>query len=171
MSVAPFCELPLKVKKMNMVIVCNQQTPSDKISLKINAKCDDVMRRLMNLLDIEIGTFTYKQEFAIGHRKTDSNWLLYLEGNRLNEPCTCVEKVELILANSTTATEMAVLKDHMEATLSGELKTPQEVKIVVHFQEAYGEKPMVVAYVITEESNRSVLTFTKTVTYDDNLHK
>src|SRR5688500_10098688 len=71
--VAPFCELPLKVKRMNMVIVSIRATPYDKVAtLKINAKCDDVMKGLMSALQLNVGDFTYKQQYKIGHRSSTS---------------------------------------------------------------------------------------------------
>ena len=60
MTVSPFCNIPPLAK--HMVIVNLKETPYDaNASLKFNATCDEVMKRVLNHYKIEIGAFEYKQ--------------------------------------------------------------------------------------------------------------
>ena len=60
MTVNPFCSFASTPKKY--VIINLQETPYDQdCTLKIHAKCDDVMKEVMKALNLEIGTYEYKQ--------------------------------------------------------------------------------------------------------------
>lgn len=63
MTVNPAAEIPHIVgKNANLVIVNLQSTPLDGVAaLRINAMCDDVMKRVMEKLEIPIQRFTLKR--------------------------------------------------------------------------------------------------------------
>jgi NAD-dependent SIR2 family protein deacetylase len=60
MTVDPFCSFASTPKKY--VIINLQETPYDSYcTLKIHAKSDDVMRTVMKALNLDIGSYEYKQ--------------------------------------------------------------------------------------------------------------
>lgn len=53
-------------KNGNLVIVNLQSTPLDKLAaIKINAMCDDVMKRVMEKLGIPISLYTLKRHLEL----------------------------------------------------------------------------------------------------------
>ncbi|QDZ23770.1 Sir2-like protein [Chloropicon primus] len=70
LRIAPACQIPVLTKKCGgkLVIVNLQKTPKDKHSdLKIHAKCDRVMARLMDVLGMEIPPYTRYSELVVEH--------------------------------------------------------------------------------------------------------
>ncbi|CAF1364101.1 unnamed protein product [Rotaria sordida] len=79
MRVSPACELPsmkLKSGKKKMVVVNLQKTPyDDQCALRIFARCDDVMRMMMEELNLVIPSYIDLQLWS------DAQWLTDFEQN------------------------------------------------------------------------------------------
>lgn len=122
MTVSPFCELPQMAKKICLVTL--QDTPyDDKVDLKINSRCDDVMKFLVP--DIE--SFVFIQKFLLKWKKKDQNILLSIEPGRLNEPLKCVESAII------DKVDFSEKKEYFEATIQDQKSFILKIK----FKEEY----------------------------------
>ena len=66
LRVSPACNLPLLIKPEAKLVICNlQKTPFDKNSnsMVIHARCDDLMRNLMEILEVLIPDFIFDMQF------------------------------------------------------------------------------------------------------------
>ena len=68
LQIVPICNLPLRTKRKGgtFAIVNLQKTPKDKhADLVVHAKCDDVMRRVMALLECPIPSYVRRDVFSL----------------------------------------------------------------------------------------------------------
>ena len=66
LRVSPACNLPLMIKPEGKLIICNlQKTPFDEKhnSMVIHAKCDELMKNVMEILGIQIPDFIFELNF------------------------------------------------------------------------------------------------------------
>ncbi|XP_004343843.2 hypothetical protein CAOG_07119 [Capsaspora owczarzaki ATCC 30864] len=96
--VSPFCQLPFLAKKT--VVVTLQETPYDsQAALKINTRCDAVMRRIMAHLSMTVPPLDYTQPFSIHWQQRmdgpSNTWQIRISGDpaRPSEPPRCVHSV------------------------------------------------------------------------------
>jgi len=74
LTVTPAADIPKKVAKGGRLVICNlQRTPLDsRATLKIHTRTDDLMRRVMKKLNIEIPKFVLQRRMAISCAKVSS---------------------------------------------------------------------------------------------------
>lgn len=164
-AVTPFCDMPF-YKKGNKTAICTlQDTSYDKYAtLKINATCDDLMKRLLNELGIEVTSYTYTQKYIIRHKKKDDTapsvmkWQLTLEGGYPNEPCTCVGEVIVTGVPKDRQKEYEMEQERLVSYLDFEYYPDKHqaetgnstltLHLVIKYREEYGEPPLEYDYVI-----------------------
>ena len=160
MSVSPFCILPPLARKM---VICNlQETPYDNRALKLDMKCDDVMKWLLHELNVQLDPYNYIQEYVIGHTVAPSGIDLYVDGSKPNEPCSCVSSVEVTLADGKSR-EMQEEKYSYHLTLPSNCTS---AVVTVNYKEEYGIAPYVVNYSIVGEKNTLPCILHKIVVYN-----
>jgi len=80
------------------VVICNlQETPyDDQAVLIIRERCDTIMRRVTELLNIQIPDLEYKIKFVIeSQRISDQRYQVLVYGTHPNVPCMCIEEVSI----------------------------------------------------------------------------
>ena len=110
-TVSPFCELATTAP---YTIICNlQSTPYDDLShtVKMNAYCDNLMRRLVEALSVNVPPFAYTQDlvFAVESHREDSNIRFSVKNARVNEPPTVIETATLMLPTNQEASHETTL--------------------------------------------------------------
>lgn len=106
LRVQPANKIPLKaVKRGGKLIICNLQktTIDDKAAVKIHTRCDDLMRFLMQELNIPIPVYRRVQKLLFRATKTDSNWLLEVL-RECDKPCKGVDSIQLVNSNGESIT-------------------------------------------------------------------
>ena len=146
------------IKHRNIAVCSIQETPVDNGHgvLKINARCDDVMRYLVKELSLEVSDYTYEQPFKIGYslasEQTPRNWKLFLEGVKVNEPPSCVEsvKVKFTKSNGSTLEDSFVenRSHNFEAVVSHSDISDGTLQyhITVDFKEEFEVAPLSIIY-------------------------
>jgi len=180
LAVSPFCEMPF-YKKGNKTVICTLQDTSydSHATLKVNTTCDDLMRRLLNELGVEVTSFTYKQKYILRHKKKEDTapsvmkWQLTLEGGYPNEPCTCVRELVVKGVPSNKDKEFEMEQEKLVSYLDFEYYPDKHdtntltLHLTIHFRDEYGEPPLELDYIIDPAitSDFKEFEFSKTVHY------
>src|SRR5258708_5148833 len=118
-----------------------QSTPYDhEATMTIHAKCDTIMKDLIEDLGIQVNSTTYKQEFAItckNSKKSATHWDIILEGTRYNEPCKCVESVSI--ENLSHKTIDLDLQADLTFQGSIEANRGETLKVLIEFKPNFHE--------------------------------
>lgn len=138
LRVTPAADVPLKVAENNgkLVIVNLQKTPLDPYAaLKINAKCDDVMKRLMVKLEIEIPKWKIIRYCEVSKKE---NKLSISGKDEQDNQYSLFPKVEISINEEVKSRQSSTKEPHM-------FRVPEEdtgvLKVKLHFQKHYKEKP------------------------------
>jgi len=165
MGTSPFCNLPPMAKKM---VICNLSATSYDNQADHVFRCttDDFMKRVVNIMGINIGTYAYRQEFEVGYKLIgDSNYRIFLRGHRPNEPCTCVTSIEFTSRGLTKELDINNLTKHFELELQCSPPHITALSLNVMFKEAYASGPMTVDIVLDKAEDVKVVEFIKEVDY------
>lgn len=122
LTVSPANDVPAEVgRKHNLVIVNLQKTPLDDLaSIKINALCDDVIKRLMERLEIPIETYRLVRYCHL--ERNSENTLAFRGIDATGIPYT-------FLKDARRCDKEAEKKVEMKPTKEGSLKEPYIFKI------------------------------------------
>eukprot|EP01126_Amoeba_proteus_P056957 TRINITY_DN7218_c0_g2_i11.p1 TRINITY_DN7218_c0_g2~~TRINITY_DN7218_c0_g2_i11.p1 ORF type:complete len:422 (-),score=72.86 TRINITY_DN7218_c0_g2_i11:179-1444(-) len=134
LTVSPACEIPGLVGKNGNgnLVICNlQQTPYDGLALKINAKCDTLMRLVMEQLGLEIPPF-------IIHRRVFSE----VTSNRLIVGAVDFDNTPLTLCPCIVVQGMKLEEEPFCYKLNGET----QVNVQLNFFGHYLEPPLSVTF-------------------------
>lgn len=171
MSVSPFCQLPYKVKDgKNRVIICSiTETPADKDFVRVNAKCDAVMHYVMRGLEMDhlVTGFEYRQNFRIGHKvvtngEKTKRVMLYIEGDRVNEPPTCLETLTIKTTNGQKEEDISEIGHRSEVELQS---TEDEIELDIQFKEEFDAPPLHITYNVSADAGNRVVPFVKSVSF------
>jgi hypothetical protein len=148
-----------------MVIVNLQATPYDRRStIKINARCDDVMRSLMAHLNIEIKEWSYGYDYQFVARedeKDPSKWNVSVEHCRFNEPCTFVAEVTVECNGKAKNLEYTGGK-FVEVI---DAKPGDELHVTIEWKEGYHQPPLTFAMKLDQNPQLLKDTFYHRFTY------
>jgi len=142
MSISPFCELPIMAKKK---IICTlQTTPYDKIAtLKIHAKCDDIMKELVLKLDIKVEPLHYIQDFVIKYEKLENQtkYKINIDNARFNEPCCFI--LQVLMKYNNKEVEIDQKSDQNFESIVSNAEEGLDTIFVITFKAEYKVDPLV----------------------------
>lgn len=150
MSVSPFCELPVMAKKC-CIVTLQDTNYDDHVDLKINAKCDEVMKFLVP----DIDSFVFTQKFVLKWKKQEKKLKLSLESGKHNEPLRCVESAKVDKADFTEK------KDHFET----EIDYQDSILLKVNFKEGFHVGSIEEKITINSDSGEKELKMEKKVLF------
>jgi len=165
MGTSPFCDMPPRAKSM---VLCNLgHTRYDSAAaLTFNLPCDEFMRKVVPIMGINLGTYTYSQTFELGYKKiADATYKLFLKGHRQNEPCTCVASVTVLCNGLEKELDQSNLTKNFEVEIRSQNGT--NLPIQVTFREEYNCAPMAVNFSLDKDEELKILEFQKVVNYDE----
>jgi len=163
MGTAPFCEMPPLAKKM---VLCNlKPTRYDKqAALTFLMKCDDFMRKVIELLNIKMGIFTYRQNYNFGYKIEAEKLKFFLSGHHPNEPCTCVESITITGSNGLPK---ELDQSNLTKNFEGEFPLPpktQIYKVKIEYKPEY-EVPGVVFEQVVEIKEDMITEYMNTMEF------
>jgi len=149
MQVSPFCDLPSMAKAM---VLCNLQKTryDDRATVVIRQRCDRVLREIMSHYGLTLTSFVYTVPFLTSAQKKGNSWTLCLTGVMANEPCTCVDSVQVVTSDGNKHT-LEQQRD-LSFTLDLPASVGSSVKWVVSFKEQYGVTPLECTMDLSNES-------------------
>jgi len=163
MQTGPFNEMPLE--SGNMILVNPSPTYADKNAIMtFRSKCDEFMKKIMEMLDSTVGPFLYQQSFRVGYKQlNERSYNVYISGDRVNEPVTCFHEIVIHYSGLVKDVDQSNISKKFEREIScqrGDL-----LKFVLTPFEGYDVEPMEVTIEVTEEDRYEVFIFEKMVSY------
>jgi len=137
-----------------------KKTPYDKqVELKIHAECDNVIRKLVGDLNIEVHPYEYVQPFTFKYLKLgDNQYQLNVESIRLNEPPKFIDEVIVCSRRMEQAKDSS-----FQLVLS---KGPDsEIDVEFCFKPDYNEPSLKKTIVLKGEMGSELIQFKKVVKY------
>jgi len=163
MGTSPFCDMPPKAKSM---VLCNLSKTSydSKAKLTFQLPCDEFMHKVVKIMDISLGTYTYTQKYELGyHTIADNTINIFLRGHFKNEPCTCVESVVVKYKGLTKELDQSNITKNFETELR--CNSQDNLLVEINYFAAFLCDPLIVDFII-ENNDLKVFEFSKSVDYD-----
>ncbi|KAK4125858.1 DHS-like NAD/FAD-binding domain-containing protein [Parathielavia appendiculata] len=157
LTVAPANEVPEAVGKRRQrgggggakLVICNlQATPLDTMAdLRVHAKTDELMVRVMRELELEIPAFSLERRLAVTVEGLDRKMKLSVEGVDVDgTPVSFLKSVRLVGSRRALKSEPFVFPLRGDAA-DGELEWKMELEFMGH----YGEPNLELVHSIREE--------------------
>lgn len=143
LRVTPAADIPLKVAENGgkLVIVNLQRTPLDEhAALNIHAKCDDVMERLMEKLNMEIPKWKINRFVEIS---CDGKKVTVSGRDEQHNYYSLFPKVEMRTGKDIKSVQKSIKEPHNFALTE---HSPSKLKFKLYFQEHYNEKPLTLTF-------------------------
>ncbi len=158
LTVSPANEIPevLGKKKGVKLVICNlQATPLDGLTeARIYSKTDDLMVRVMRILDIPIPTFILHRRLVIGmETKNERNQLTVCGVDEDGTPVTFLQSVKLEYNRRVVRSEPFTI------SFGGSLDPGAELKLKLEFMGHYGEPNLEIVYVYSADEGAKTLYF------------
>jgi len=126
-------------KKAAKLAICNlQSTPLDELSdVRVFAKTDDLMVRVMEKLDIPIPSFILHRRLAVGFEGGEGKWQLKVSGvDEDGTPATFLQSIRLEGCRRVLRTEPFIFSSR---DIRDTLDAGADFKIELEFMGHYGE--------------------------------
>lgn len=146
LRVPPASNVPTMVgkKKSAKLVICNLQDTDldDKAKLRIHAKSDELMVRVMALLDIPIPSFVIRRRLVVevSSKGKDKNQIQFGGVDVDGTPVSFIKSVKL------EGSRRACVSEPFLVNFSGELEAGIDLKFELEFMGHYGESNLVVEH-------------------------
>ncbi|XP_064404500.1 NAD-dependent protein deacylase sirtuin-6-like [Halichondria panicea] len=151
LTVTPAANIPENVGQRNILVIVNlQRTPLDhRAAMRINGKCDDVMKLLMSKLGLDIPEFRLKRRIVMTAGKKGDKYEVCVEGrDQEDHPFSFLKSVTFSGAGPDIRCDQ---EPYTVLTRAG-----AALQVNIAFHSHYGEPPLMLKFDITGDGSVTV---------------